>query len=405
VGWYNRGMEKNKPNRRAAERRILLAFGNTGASGRDFLYGFSRYSRSKPGWILDLEFAADIPVPGSRERRSGARYDGIVADATMLDKVRLSVAGPKTRIVLFGDAGMADSGSDVFYVQTDDVAVGRFGARSLMSYGNFMSFGYVPVSGERVWSEKRGQGFWEALSEAGRECRVFREGEGRPIGRWLADLPKPAALLCACDVVARAVVERCKEIRIRVPEEVSVLGVDNDETVCELESPSISSILPDHDATGYAAAQSLDRMFDGRLRGKARTKVCDAMRIVTRESTAPIPPASQLIRQARAFIARNATSKTGVEDVARHLGVSRALLDLRFRQFAHTSVHAEIESARLEAVRRKLLSTALPIKAIAASCGYKGAAHLGVLFRRKYGTTMSACRASGGQISGANGRR
>ena len=148
-------MDKKKTSGRAVGHRILLAFGNTGASGRDFLYGFSRYSRSKPGWILDLEFAAAISVPGSHERRSGAEYDGIVADATMLDKARRSVAGPKTRVVVFGDAGIADSGRDVFYVQTDDVAVGRFGARSLMSYGNFMSFGYVPVSGKRKWSERR----------------------------------------------------------------------------------------------------------------------------------------------------------------------------------------------------------------------------------------------------------
>lgn len=385
-------MRKGKA-RKNTDRRILLSFGNTGASGRDFLYGFSRYCRSKTGWILDLEFAADIPVPGSRERRAGTQYDGIVADATMFYKASRSLVGPKTRFVVFGDAGQEDHKDKVFYVKTDDVAVGRFGARTLMSYGNFMSFGYVPVSGERKWSERRGQGFLEALSEAGRECLVFREGEGRSIGRWLADLPKPAALLCACDVVARAVIERCKEIHIRVPEEVSVLGVDNDETVCELESPSISSILPDHDATGYAAAQTLDRMLAGRLRDKTRTKVSKAMRIILRESTAPIPPASRLIRQARAFIARNATSRIDVSDVARHLSVSRALLDLRFRQFAHTSVHAEIESARLEAVRRKLLSTALPIKTIAASCGCNSVAHLGVLFRRKYGTTMSACRA------------
>ena len=376
----------------AEGRRILLAVGSTGMTAHDFLYGFSRYYRTKSDWHLDLDFARDIPVPGRRTSGNDV-YDGIVSDATVLDAKLLSRSGPDTRIVLFGDLRADLDGRKMAYVQTDDTAIGRLGAQSLLSLGNFMSFGYVPVANESKWSARRGRGFAEALSEAGRSCVSFRGKDEAEIDSYLRGLPKPTAVLCACDAVARAVVERCKSCRIRVPEEVSVLGVDNDESICELESPSISSILPDHDAAGYTAAQTLDALFRRCPRSRPIVRICSKMRVVTRESTRPIPPVSKLILRARSVIAKKATAGIGVGDVAKELGVSRALLDLRFRQFARSSVRAEIEAARLEAVRRKLLSTALPIKTIAASCGYKGAAHLGAIFRRRFGITMSECRA------------
>ena len=241
-------------------------------TAHDFLYGFSRYYRTKSDWHLDLDFARDIPVPGRRTSGNDV-YDGIVSDATVLDAKLLSRSGPDTRIVLFGDLRADLDGRKIAYVQTDDTAIGRLGAQNLLSLGNFMSFGYVPVANESKWSARRGRGFAEALSEAGRSCVSFRGKDEAEIDSYLRGLPKPAAVLCACDAVARA------------------------------------------------------------------------------------------------------------------------LLDLRFRQFARSSVRAEIEAARLEAVRRKLLSTALPIKTIAASCGYKGAAHLGAIFRRRFGITMSECRA------------
>ena len=384
---------KERKSTKGTKRRILLSFGNTGASGRDFLYGFSRYYRKKPDWTLDLRFSGGIPQVW-REEMHDVRYDGIVVDATVIDS-GFSPSSAKAPVIVFGDSPPARGGGKVLYVQTDNRAVGRFGARHLMSLGNFMSYAFVPTMEPLEWAGERAAGFAEELAAAKLECRTFRGRAARDLGEWLAALPKPAALMCACDIVAHAVIERCRARGIDVPREVAVLGVDNDETLCELSSPSISSILPDHDAAGVAAAEMLDRLFSGRARGRESRRICAKMRFMERESTAPIPPASKLIMRARAIIANKATSGIGVAAVAKELGVSRALLDLRFRQFARSSVRAEIEAARLEAVRRKLLSTALPIKTIAASCGYRGAAHLGAIFRRRYGITMSECRAGG----------
>lgn len=383
-------MRKGKA-RKNTDRRILLSFGNTGASGRDFLYGFSRYYRKKPDWTLDLQLSGGIPQVW-REEMHDVSYDGIVVDATVID-AGFSPSSAKAPVIVFGDYPPTRGGDKVFYVQTDNKAVGRFGARQLMSLGNFMSYAFVPAVEPLEWSEERTAGFAEELAAERLECRTFRGDAALDLAEWLAALPKPAAVMCACDIVAHAVIERCRAHGIEVPDEVAILGVDNDETLCELSSPSISSILPDHDAAGVAAAEMLNRLFSGRTRRRATRKICAEMRFVERESTVPIPPASKLILRARSVIAKKATAGIGVGDVAKELGVSRALLDLRFRQFARSSVRAEIEAARLEAVRRKLLSTALPIKTIAASCGCNSVAHLGVLFRRKYGTTMSACRA------------
>ena len=158
----------------AEGRRILLAVGSTGMTAHDFLYGFSRYYRTKSDWHLDLDFARDIPVPGRRTSGNDV-YDGIVSDATVLDAKLLSRSGPDTRIVLFGDLRADLDGRKIAYVQTDDTAIGRLGAQSLLSLGNFMSFGYVPVANESKWSARRGRGFAEALSEAGRRKLLSTE--------------------------------------------------------------------------------------------------------------------------------------------------------------------------------------------------------------------------------------
>lgn len=171
-------------------------------TAHDFLYGFSRYYRTKSDWHLDLDFARDIPVPGRRTSGNDV-YDGIVSDATVLDAKLLSRSGPDTRIVLFGDLRADLDGRKMAYVQTDDTAIGRLGAQSLLSLGNFMSFGYVPVANESKWSARRGRGFAEALSEAGRSCVSFRGKDEAEIDSYLRGLPKPAAVLCACDAVAR----------------------------------------------------------------------------------------------------------------------------------------------------------------------------------------------------------
>ena len=243
----------------AEGRRILLAVGSTGMTAHDFLYGFSRYYRTKSDWHLDLDFARDIPVPGRRTSGNDV-YDGIVSDATVLDAKLLSRSGPDTRIVLFGDLRADLDGRKMAYVQTDDTAIGRLGAQSLLSLGNFMSFGYVPVANESKWSARRGRGFAEALSEAGRSCVSFRGKDEAEIDSYLRGLPKPAAVLCACDAVARAVVERCKSCRIRIPEEVSVLGVDNDEITCQLTYPALSSMQMDVQRAGYDTAQMIEQM-------------------------------------------------------------------------------------------------------------------------------------------------
>ena len=245
------------------------------------------------------------------------------------------------------------------------------------------------------WSQDRADGFAEEISRAKMPVDVFgAKSRQSSLTAWIRNLPKPCAIMTAWDTRAIEVAETAKKAGFDIPRQVAVLGVDNDDLLCNFTSPSISSIQPPHEENGFTAGKVLDQWI-GRRRGqKPEFVLCSGEKIVQRESTAPLTPASHLILNALEFIHKNAATNLRVNDVIRHLKVSRRLADLRFKEFQGTSILEEITKARLEEVSKRLLTTKLPTSAIARSCGFENISYLGKLFRRKYGDTPQNWRKS-----------
>ena len=364
---------------------IQLRIGN--ATGRNILAGILKRIRDTDDCAIRIAGDADD------FRRLSASATALIADTSSdAETVQAAVADGKP-VVLLNDWRFKEHPANLGHIRTDDGEIGFKAADYFMSIGRFRSFGYVPAYAEREWSVKRGRAFAHRLGRKGIVCRPFAHGGGGDLGDWLKALPKPAAVFCAWDAVAADVVFAARKARIRIPSQMVLLGVDNDETYCTSASPQMSSIEFDAEHEGHMAIDLLLRMMSARKGKAARTICCGSVkRIVERESTRPPAPAAYLIERATAFIAENATKGIGPKDVAAQLGVSRTLLDLRFREMGSATVGELILERRLSVLSTMLRKSGSPICKIIRECGFGSVNHAKAVFKKRFGTTMREWR-------------
>jgi len=246
-------------------------------------------------------------------------------------------------------------------------------------------YGYVREIHNVLWSQRREQAFCDRLAQAGFSCHVYKEPppsakkwghEQERLSKWLRKLPKPIGLLAAMDIRGRQVTEACLESGLHVPEDVAIVGVDNDELLCELSVPPMSSIALDTERGGYKAAALLDNMMRHRKYKPKKIRI-EPTRVVTRESTNTLFLADHLVVEAVRFVYTHATHRIQVIDVAEHVGMSRRSLEIRFHRAMGRSVHDMIRHVCMEKVKALLLDTQSPLRQIA------DAAHCFRLFRHK----------------------
>ena len=176
------------------------------------------------------------------------------------------------------------------------------------------------------------------------------------MARWLADLPKPVGVMACNDDRGREVLEACRAAKVRIPEEVAVIGVDNDELLCELSDPPLSSVTFGAERAGFEAAALLEQLMAGRPK-KPSQSLPGALGVVARRSTEVVLHEDQEIAAALRFIHDNAGRPIRVYDVVASLGDARRTLEIRFQQVLGRSIHEEIRRARLERAKRLLLET------------------------------------------------
>ena len=384
-------------------RKVIIVLRLAGVAGRDILSGIFLYTRRNSFWHTRIFQMPNEFTPENFATLEDEGYDGIIASETGPQETAMLLAKSTMPIAFIGDPGplLRNRKCGIFHVRNDDNYIGRQGARHLVSLGSFRSYGFIPAPGDRYyWSNDREMGFRQELAERGFTCNTFHsslafgsEGEQQDLKHWIANLPKPSALMAAWDVRATHAINICNEAGINVPREVKIIGVDNDELLDEATTPPLTSILPDHEKLGYVAARELDKMM---CRPTARIKgvfLARPKRLVERESTLASAPAAHIIRRALDYISRHATNGIRANDVANYLGISRRLVDLRFSQFNGESINETITAHKLNAVRKLLATTSRSIKSISTACGYNNLEYLKTLFKRRYGITMSEFRA------------
>ena len=399
--WYNSRMAKTRKKpaaRPVAPRRVVVALRMAGIAGQDKLNGIFEYLSAGRRWQLIIyrtkhEFTADVV---RHELARGA--DGFVVGIPETDDALAVLASERipTVVMYVSGGGIERRKDSIAFVKSDATAVGREAAHALLRQGVYKAYGYAGYRTDDDWSRERGKAFREALDAAGFVGRMFdvthyKDGveDKSTLVKWLRDMPKPCGILAACDDRAFEILDVCREIGIKVPAEIGIVGVNNDPILCENAEPKLSSIQPDFIGEGRLAAELLDQMMSGcAIPPSRRERRVGVKTIVHRESTVAQSESGRLVQKVLAYISREALKGIGVEDVARRFKVSRSLLELRFGELQRESVYEAMLRIRLEEVKRRLRLTDDPIAEITAACGWKNPTPPKALFKRRFGMSM-----------------
>ncbi|MBR2837994.1 MAG: substrate-binding domain-containing protein [Kiritimatiellae bacterium] len=384
-------------------KNILVMINPSKVSGRGVLQGILKYSATRFDWSINVLEPTESGWSQMLSALANNWVDGIVTSELENQLIREKLETSRIPLVVIGTRGVCLPRRKVRMctVSFDERKIGRMGASHLLSTGRFKVYAFVPHSFPylRTLSARRAEGFRAVISKHRGNKRIFRWSGDTALdmlrlGSWIKKLPKPAAIMAADDNHAQMVATAAGTAGVAIPDQVRLIGVDNNVLFCTNNRAQISSIATDFVEEGETAAAELVHILNkGRAELARYEKICRSYCVVVqRESTSPLPPGLSLVNRARDFINMEASERITPSDVAARMGVSRRLLDLRFKQFAGTTLLKAITSARLEYVYKLLTTSKDPIAAISRLAGFNNINYLKFLFRKHYGMTMRDAR-------------
>lgn len=371
--------------------KVVLLLESSRASGRNLLRGIAAFARHHGPWSIYWE-PRGLEAMWSQFRSLDA--DGIILrDVEKVEEV--AACGIPTIVV--GHWRKEIPG--LVNVITDSAAIGRLAAEHLLDCG-FRSFGYCGLAHSEIemtpWSQQRGESFQERLRQAGLDAQFYqpstpaaaleRTAEREVLAGWLHALPKPVGVMACNDDRAQHVIEACKLAGLRVPDDVAVLGADDDDLLCGLADPPLSSVGINFERAGYESAVALDQLMRGRPPA-GLTITAHATQVNARQSTDVIFLEDAPVVRALRFIRASPRPPVSVADVARAAGVSRRVLEKRFRRWLGRSVLHEIRRVRVKQICTLLLETTGSITQIAQTLGYDDLQHFSRYFQSEMGMT------------------
>lgn len=383
--------------RRAAPPRVAVLIETSMAYGREMLLGVSDYLKENGPWTVYFEHRSLLdPAP---PWLADWRGEGIIARlAPQLADLVLRLGVPTVNI----DDQAPRPG--VPNIQSDHEGIGALAFDHLHKHG-YQRFAFVghPCF---EWSVRRRDGFIQAADEAGRPHDLYFsknpvswghqqaswESEMEDLGRWLAERPKPLGVMACNDFVGVRVLEACRRMGFASPDEVGVIGVDNDLLACELANPPLSSVIPDCRQVGYEAAALLDALMRGERPPAARRDTPPRGVAVRPSTDAAREAGDPMVNKAVRFIQERARDGIRVDDVLEYVGVSRTVLQRRFRRVSNQTIHGMIAEVRLRFVKQLLVETDLSLPEIAGRTGYARAEYLSAVFRQAVGSSPGRFR-------------
>lgn len=357
-----------------------------GGYGRDVLRGMMQFANRVGNW----EFVMPPMYSLDRKRTVNPRaVDGIVA---MLHDARSLKPFRRAGVPLVNVARTLDDAALVRLhlpsVLPDDDAIGRLAYAYFRDRG-FRHFGFCghPAA---AWSRARERAFAAAAARDGLTCHAVHVADAVP-GAWVRGLTLPSAVLAANDRYAWHAVDACRDVGIRVPEDVAILGVDNDVLLTDMVRPTLSSVRPAGISVGFEAGRLLASLLQG---GKAssRPTLVAPEGVVTRHSTDVLVIDDDAALAAARFIRENAARPISIDDVVDAAATGRRTLERRFKAALGRSLHDELRRVRLERAMLLLRDTGLDMPAIAEQCGFSGQARFSTVFRQVVGATPTEYR-------------
>lgn len=389
--------------RAAIPLKVLVSICLRDTSWRTFFGGFLSYANESGNWDLRM-----LPEPGDLtesviDRAEQDGIDGIFAGGTgIMDFNRLCRTTIPVATFGFGlELGIRRT--DIVRANDDCEAAGAMGARHLMSRGRRAIYGFVRSrSTKGDWSFRRQEAFLSTVRAAGGKTAAYElppdaseDDDLGPLRDWLLSLPKPAAVMADWDRRAAQVITACRDGGLRVPEDVSVLGVDNDAMFVGNTRPTLSSIALGQEEGGYRVAAALDRIMRAKKRPQPEATVnIGPLRVVARESTRHVALGDILAQRIAAYIDGHSAGKLEVADVVRHIRCSRRHAEQSFQKAKKRTIHDYIVQRRMEEIKRRLMRSDATIAEVADECGFSAQSHLTRFFKQATGLTPQEWRLS-----------
>lgn len=357
--------------------------------GREVLRGISDYVVEHRSWSMYVDLRElIIDPPKWIDTWQG---DGIISRSTtpeLAERFRKSGIPTVDLSDIYGDLGLP-------HIWTDHRMVGEMAATHLLERG-FRHFGYCSFTGHD-WAQRRLDGFRAALHDAGHTTEVFEspweatrskswEDQQREISDWISELPRPLGVFACNDMRGQHVLDVCRRLDVSVPEEIAVIGVDDDELLCGMCDPPLSSVMPNPRKIGYEAAALLDRQMAG-APAHPYEQIIPPLGITTRQSTDVLAIEDPQIASAVNFIRQHACKGISVKDVLKQIPLSRSVLERRFRKYVKRSPQSEIRNQQIKRIKQLLMETDLALDRIAELTGFQHPEYMSVVFKRETGDT------------------
>ncbi len=372
----------------SGQKRIAVMLATAKTKDRRLVRGILKFSHHKDDWELHPFYR---PLDGEFPLDMLKQFDGIIAriDHPEIERRVSSMDIPTIRVSAFNETGLLPT------VMADYRAAGHHAAEHLIEIGlkQFAFYMKQPRYSGRLCRE----GFADALGRHALSCHFpphnlltdqndpFEEVSDALV-RWVDSLPKPVGIFCSCDNDGRTILQVCDRLGINGTDQVAVIAVNNDDMICELCQPKLSSVDLLHENVGYSAAELLDGVLDGQQPDEQTTWI-EPGAVVSRSSTSMLAISDPIVRRSLLFIRNNIEKGISVEDVIQHVDVSRATLDRRFNAaLGHTVAHA-IRQSRIRRAKDLLAKTDMALPDIAVRTGFRYQPRLSTAFKEATGQT------------------
>ncbi len=375
--------------------RVALLIETTRSYTRDILSGVRSYLAVHEPWSCFVELRAfDSTPPPWLKTWQG---DGILTRTHTQAMADLLAATGIPTVELRS----TDIRHPFPFIGMDNRLIGRSVADHFLTRG-YRNFAAYTIDNESFFRE-RNANFVSAVADAGCPCHTLTteettahfdwETEQARLAAWLTDLPKPLGLFATNDALAVRVLDACQRANIGVPEEIAVVGTENEETLCSFATPNLTSVAFDGETVGFRAAELLTRLMAGEK--PPREPLLIAPRgLVLRQSSDELMIGDGLVVRALQLIRENALENLTVADLCQRLTVSRSTLERRMNAAVGRSPKTEILRLRFRRVEELLRSSNLTIEVIAERCGFQHTHYLQTAFRERYGQTPAQFRKS-----------
>lgn len=380
-------------------RKVFLSIEQDRGYGRNLISGITHYSKLYGPW----NFYTGTPFYYRRSKKESSAMDvirrwcpdGIIMrEDSDIEKIMTlgipAVFITYTRMQIPGFVSLCG----------DHEVSGRLAAEHFLDRG-FRHFAYCGVP-DKYWSIRRGESFKNRIEKAGFTVNIFPFScserkinwmkDQERLKRWLTGLAKPVGLMTCTDDRAQNVIEACKACNLHVPEDVAVVGVDNDELLCNLINPPLSSVALDAFQAGFKAAEILDRLMCGQVCRGQTIITAPATHVVIRQSSDIFAVEDKDVRTALKYISDNAKRAIQVYDVANACGLTTRTIQKKFKYHIGKSVSEEIDRARMELICKLLIESPKTISQIAYDIDFISENHFSRYFRRLMGMSPTAYR-------------